>query len=67
MTVRVNKPDFDRTKWDWVTTQRGTKTGIKARLDDWSEKRLKIGEYKIIKKLRTAPNRVEYIGVVKKK
>ena len=66
MVIKRNLPDFDKSRYDWVVTQHGSKVGIKGKLDDYAGKRLKAGEFRIIKKLRVRPNRVDYIGVIRK-
>ena len=64
------KPDFDKNKWRWVVTQ-DTKRGIKTKLDEYEGKRLKTGEYRIVKKMRVTrvtgkPVKTDYIGLVKR-
>jgi len=65
------KPDFDRTKWDWVTTQKHNSFGIKPKLDDYAGRKLQTGEYRVVKKMRKTgvtgnPIHTEYIGLVRK-
>ena len=64
------KPDFNRDKWDWVTT-RETKRGIKATLDEYSGRTLGVGEFRIVKKMRVTratgkPVKTDYLGLIKR-